>query len=112
MQAGEIPFESVHGAPVFEWFARSENREEAEIFHNAMVSFSNVCLPAFLESYDFSQSHTLVDVGGRLGGIVRTILKACPKLKGVIADLPEVVEPAAKAIFDDGLQARCSAAAQ
>ena len=111
LQARKTPFEDVFGEPIFQWFSRPENREEAEIFHKAMVSFSGVCIPAFLESYDFTQFHTIVDVGGGLGGIVRAILKSCPKLKGMIADLPEVVEAAAQAIAADGLSARCTAVA-
>jgi len=48
-------------------------------------------------------------VGGGLGGIVRAILKACPKLRGMITELPEVVEPAKQAIAEDGLTNRCTA---
>jgi hypothetical protein len=111
LQAGKTPFEYVFGEPVFQWFAHPENRDEAEIFHKGMVSFSGACIPAFLESYDFAQFHTIVDVGGGLGGIVRAILKSCPKLKGMIADLPEVVEAASQAIAADGLTSRCTAVA-
>ena len=76
-----------------------------------MVSFSGSCIGAFLEAYDFTQFHTIADVGGGLGSIVRAILKACPKLKGVISEMPEVVEPARRAIAEDGLSSRCTAMA-
>src|SRR5690349_1599372 len=91
------------GCAGLQWLAQPENRKSADRFHKAMVSFSSVCVPAFLESYDSSQFHTLMDVGGGPGGIVRAILKSCPNLKAVIADLPEVVEHASKALRDDGL---------
>jgi O-methyltransferase len=111
LQRGKTPFEDVFGEPVFKWFFRPENREEAEIFHKGMVSFSSTCAPAFLESYDFTQFQHIMDLGGGLGGIVRAILKGCPKLKGTVADLPEVVEQTNHAIAADGLGPRCSAIA-
>lgn len=111
LHRGKTPFEDVLGEPVFKWFFRPENREEAEIFHKGMVSFSGACIPAFLESYDFTQFQRIIDLGGGLGGIVRAILKACPKLKGTIADLPEVAEQANQAIAADGLSSRCNAVA-
>ena len=111
LQRGQTPFEDVFGEPVFKWFFRPENREEAEIFHKGMVSFSSTCAPAFLESYDFTRFQHIIDLGGGLGAIVRAILKACPELKGTVADLPEVVEQTSDAIAADGLSSRCSTVA-
>lgn len=111
VKAGEVPFERVYGEEYFKWINRPENQDEAELFHKGMVSFSGSCIGAFLEAYDFSQFHTIADVGGGLGGIVRAILKACPKLKGMITELPEVVEPAKRAIAADKLSDRCTAVA-
>src|SRR5262249_5154715 len=111
IRAGQVPFERVFGEEYFKWINRPENREEATLFHNGMVSFSGSCIGAFLEAYDFAQFHTIADVGGGLGGIVRAILKAYPKLKGMITELPEVVEPAKQAIAEDGLDGRCTAVA-
>ena len=111
LHRGKTPFEDVHGESVFQWFGRPEHRKEFEAFHQAMVSFSGACIPAFLNSYDFTQFQTIVDLGGGLGGIIRAILKACPKVKGVIADLPEVAEQAKQAIAADNLSPRCSAVA-
>jgi len=111
LQRGKTPFEDVFGEPVFKWFFRPENREEAEIFHKGMVSFSSTCAPAFLQSYDFTQFQHIIDLGGGLGGIVRAILKACPKLKGTVADLPEVVEQTNQTIAAEGLSSRCATVA-
>jgi predicted transcriptional regulator len=109
IKAGQVPFERVFGEEYFKWINRPENKDEATLFHNGMVSFSGSCIGAFLEAYDFTQFHTIADVGGGLGGIVRAILKACPKLRGMITELPEVVEPAKQAIAEDGLTNRCTA---
>jgi predicted transcriptional regulator len=109
IKAGQVPFERVFGEEYFKWINRPENQDEATLFHKGMVSFSGSCIGAFLEAYDFTQFHTIADVGGGFGAIVRAILKACPKLKGMITELPEVVEPAKQAIAEDGLSGRCTA---
>jgi len=109
IKADQVPFERVYGEEYFKWINRPENKDEATLFHKGMVSFSGTCVGAFLEAYDFSQFHTIADVGGGLGGILRAILKACPKLKGMITELPEVVEAAKQAIAEDGLSHRCTA---
>lgn len=111
IKAGQVPFERVFGEEYFKWITRPENEDEATLFHNGMVSFSGSCIGAFLEAYDFSQFNTIADVGGGLGGIVRAMLKACPKLKAMITELPEVVESAKQAIAEDGLSGRCTAVA-
>ena len=111
IKAGEVPFERVFGEEYFRWINRRENEDEATLFHKGMASFSGSCIAAFLEAYDFAQFDTIADVGGGLGGMVRAILKACPKLKGMITELPEVVETAKWAIAQDGLSGRCSAVA-
>jgi SAM-dependent methyltransferase len=61
--------------------------------------------PALMESYDFSTINKVVDIGGGHGSLLASILKANPTLKGVLFDLPEVVEAARE--IDAGVAERC-----
>ena len=63
---------------------------------------------AIVEAYDFSTAHTIVDVGGGLGHLLAGLLKANPKARGVLFDLPEVVDKAAANLEKAGLAARCA----
>jgi 16S rRNA A1518/A1519 N6-dimethyltransferase RsmA/KsgA/DIM1 with predicted DNA glycosylase/AP lyase activity len=62
---------------------------------------------AILESYDFSSIDTLVDVGGGDGGLIAALLKAQPRMKGVVFDAPHVVAGARQRIEREGLTERC-----
>lgn len=50
---------------------------------------------ATLESYDFGRFSTVVDVGGGNGAYLSGILASYPALRGVLFDLPDVVERSA-----------------
>ena len=52
--------------------------------------------PAVLDAYDFSwlNGKTLVDVGGGNGSTIAGVLEANPSLRGILFDLPHVVERA------------------
>jgi len=49
----------------------------------------------FLRRFDFSQCHSVVDVGGGSGGLVATLCDAHPGLRGTLFDLPRTAALAA-----------------
>jgi hypothetical protein len=92
VQTGKPAWGKVHGAEVFEYFA--ENKEPARIFDQAMSSFTGIAADAVVEAYDFSGIETLVDIAGGQGRLLTGILEANPTTKGVLFDLPHVIEGA------------------
>ena len=54
-------------------------------------------LTAIADAYDFSKFERLVDVGGGHGALLIAILTRHPTLRGVLHDLPAVVESAPRA---------------
>ncbi|HEX7728659.1 MAG TPA: methyltransferase [Terracidiphilus sp.] len=109
VEEGETTFDRVYGEPFFQWLSRAENRLEAAVFNNAMTSISQMCIPAFLEAYSFEPYTCVVDVGGGHGALLRSILQKHHGLRGVVAEMPAVVENARRAIAADGLADRCEA---
>ncbi len=61
-----------------------------------MTSVSGTENPAIAAAYKFSGLRTLVDVAGGHGSLMATILKANPKLRGVLFDQPSVIARAGK----------------
>jgi len=61
-----------------------------------MTSLSTAENLKIAAAYKFSRIRTLVDVGGGHGSLLATILKANPKLKGVLFDQPSVIARAEK----------------
>ena len=100
--------ERVIGMPVFEYFAKPENKELSEIFNNAMTGFSAGVAPAALEAYDFSGIDVLVDVAGGHGMVLSSILRQYPAMRGVLFDLPHVIAGSGPVIEAAGLKDRCT----
>ena len=92
IRTGQTAFEHVYGKPVFQFL--SEHPESAKTFDEAMVGVHGDETGAVLDAFDFSGFSTLVDVGGGNGSNLTQILIRSPKLKGILYDLPHVVERA------------------
>ena len=75
-----------------------------------MTSLSTAENPKIAAAYKFSRIRTLVDVGGGHGSLLATILKANPKLKGVLFDQPSVIARAEKDqhVTAKGIAERCT----
>jgi hypothetical protein len=92
IMTGEAAFEYTHGTPVYDYLGA--HPELGEPFQRWMTRQSELHNAAIVVSYDFSSFSRLVDVGGGRGATLRAILEAYPVLRGVLFDLPHVVEQA------------------
>ena len=92
VRTGRSAWAQMHGDDVFDYFR--VNPEAAEIFNRAMTSFSALATAAVTEAYDFSGIKTLIDIAGGHGRLLTTILEANPSTRGVLFDLPHVIEGA------------------
>ena len=104
---GALPFDHVHGVPLFEYLAQHPEKERR--FAASMASVSGVQNEAVARAYPFGKLRQLVDVGGAHGHLLATILRRHKKLRGVLYDQTQVVAAAAKSGFlsAPGLAGRC-----
>jgi hypothetical protein len=109
VQTGDIPFDHAHGKPVMEWLG--EHPGASGVYNRANAVKAMTSHRAIVEAYDFSGISVLTDVGGGYGTLMAEILIAHPGMKGVIADLPAVVQGAEEEIRKRGLESRCRATA-
>jgi ubiquinone/menaquinone biosynthesis C-methylase UbiE len=109
VRTGEIAFDRAFGMPVWKFF--EQNPGNAKTFNDAMTGFTLAVNDAVLSSYDFSSISRIVDVGGGHGSLIASILKANPKMRGVLFDAPPVIEGARHRLKDEGLAERCEATA-
>jgi hypothetical protein len=68
--------------------------EEGQVFHEAMAGKSFAQIGPILEVYDFSGLQTIGDIGGGLGHLLSAVLARAPQARGVLFDLPQVIERA------------------
>ena len=82
--------------------------EGAALFNAAMTALTSAFDGAVTATYDFSRFRTLVDVGGGQGALLASILAANPRLRGIVFDIPPVIEGAKARIAAAGLAERCA----
>jgi len=89
IETGKTGREKVFGMDGFEYL--KQHPDQARIFDDAMTSMSAVIGPPVAAAYDFGQWGSISDVGGGNGILLAAILRAHPKVQGVLADLPHVL---------------------
>jgi len=97
VKTGQTAFDRVHGLKLFDYFGK--HPDKAREFGEAMTSISGTENPVVAAACDFSKVRTLVDVGGSHGHLLAAILKANRRLKGVLFDLPQVLDQARSAPY-------------
>lgn len=105
VKTGDTAFEKAHGMPVSEWL--ENNPRAADVFNEANAVKAGNSHRAIVDVYDFAGINTLTDVGGGLGVLMAEILIANPLMKGVVADIPSVIQKARKTILSRGIEDRC-----
>ena len=108
VKTGEVPFVKAHGVHPFEYLEK--HPDDLAVFGESMTSLSATENPAIVAAYKFSAIQTLADVGGGHCSLLATILKANPKLKGVLFDQPSVIARARKDqhVTAKGIAERCT----
>jgi hypothetical protein len=105
VKTGKNAFQNVYGMEISPYLR--QHPEKAQILNEAMTSFTLSSISTVLDSYDFSSIHQIVDIGGGHGILIAEILKANPKMKGILSDLPSVVEGARYLLNAQGVAERC-----
>jgi len=92
VQTGEPSVDKLRGMPFFAYL--DTDPELAEVFNNAMTATSGITNEIALGHYDFTGFTLIADVGGGHGALLSTILRRAPQARGLLYDLPSVVEGA------------------
>jgi hypothetical protein len=77
------------------WGYLTQHPAEGRVFNAAMGAKAHGAVAGILASYDFSGFDVIGDIGGGNGHLLRAILDTVPNARGVLFDLPHVVEDAA-----------------
>lgn len=88
--AESTPFENTFGVDLYEYLAN--HPEAAARYDVAIDSFTQKEARELCSQFDFAGYESLVDVGGGHGKLLQEVLAQWPNLRGVLCDLPHVVE--------------------
>jgi hypothetical protein len=106
LRSGKTAVELAFGATGF-FEQYQKDPVQAEIFNASMTALSNAHFSGVVEAYNFTSIRKLVDVGGGHGRLISMILKAYPRMRGALYDLPHAFEGGRKGISEAGLTDRC-----
>jgi O-methyltransferase domain len=90
------------------WSYLAENPYASQIFNDAMAAKAHAQVTAVVAAYDFSECGLVGDIGGGQGHLVQANLEVSPDSRGVLFDLPHVIEQAS-GMASDRLSLRAAA---
>lgn len=105
VETGQTGFEKIYNMRPFDYLPL--HPEQGAIFDAAMTSVHGRESPAALAAYDFSTIGVLADIGGGNGSLISATLEKHCKLRGILFDMPSVIERSRANIKQAGLDARC-----
>ncbi len=105
VRTGAGTFEEVHGTSM--WEALSRHPAQEAIFNAAMARRGVMQAQTVLEACDLTGVERVVDVGGGDGALLAALLGREPRLRGVLADRPDVAAEAERRMAAAGVVERC-----
>ena len=107
IKTGKPGFEHAFGMEIFDYFA--QNEEVGSGFDRLMGKMSEAVSASIINNFDFSSLKTFVDIGGGNGTLAAAILQTNPRLRGIIFDLPDVIERTSQRLLALEISERCEA---
>lgn len=92
LRSGGTAFDSLFGKPVFDWYGA--HPAEAQKFSRAMEGTTRLIEAALVATWTPPPFTIAVDVGGSRGTLVASLLQRNPDARGILFDLPDIVENA------------------
>src|SRR5262249_12489455 len=96
VRTGANASERLLGKPIFAFYAA--DAEQSTIHDEAMRAASASHAEILLDALDLAGAGVIVDIGGGTGELLAAILAANPDLRGVLFDLPNVVDRATQVL--------------
>ncbi len=109
VRTGQPAWDQVTGVPNFEYLAK--HPEQAAVFNAAMAEYTRAAAPGIVGRHDFSRYATIVDVGGGDGSLLAEVLKAAPRTRGTVFDLPAGLDAASRTLAAAGVADRATVTA-
>lgn len=88
LRSGQSAFEDLFGCPFFVWLA--EQSDERLTYHRALRAYAQEDYTALPSLVDLQRHRRVVDAGGGSGDLLSILLRAQPRLTGVLLERPEV----------------------
>jgi hypothetical protein len=105
VRTGRPGFDAAFGTGIFEFLA--QHPTNAAVFDAAMSERTTAFAPSVAVIHDFSDAHTVVDVGGGRGTLLVEVLRRHRHLRGVLLETPTVAANADAILDATDIAGRC-----
>ena len=105
VQTGKTGFDSVYGAPLFEYYATHPDVEASAAAR--MLARTLPAAAEFAASEVVRDARTVVDVGGGAGTLLAEVLRERSEIGGVLLERPGMLEHARGYLAEQGVADRC-----
>jgi hypothetical protein len=107
VRTGKKVFPEVFGKELFDYL-HEDAWATGRVLNRAMTQASNHTSESIVDVLELAGVATVADIGGGQGHLLREVLRRNPELRGVLFDLPAVVQGAVPELHDGGTLAdRC-----
>jgi len=104
IKTGKPAFNHRYGVGYFDYIAK--NQALSQSFDLGMANLSAKEDALIANSFDFSNYHSIVDLGGGIGGLLAEILKKNPSSQGVVYELAHLRDRVEVFLQNQGLSSR------
>lgn len=106
LRTGESGLLKSSGLDLFSYLAA--HCDDRAYFNEAMIGIHGATASVVATAYNFNAFDSIVDVGGGTGTLLKSILNATRRPRGVLFDLPETAREAREEFANEGLLERCT----
>ncbi len=107
VRTGKNGFALAHG-PLDDLYQFGRKDEAfSETFVSGMDRVTDWQRHAIVSAYDFASFATIVDVGGGRGSLISSLLRRCPRSRGILFDQPHTLDMAEAVLATEGVRERC-----
>ena len=92
LREGGTAFERKYNMPIWQYYAKHPELEV--LFGEAMNNLTDIANKGIVNSYKFAPFSFAIDIGGGHGGLLSGLLEGHSKARGMIFDLPTVIDEA------------------
>ncbi|MEV5341633.1 methyltransferase [Streptomyces sp. NPDC052676] len=93
VRSGRCAFQETYGKDLFTYF-HEDDPEAGEACLRGYAALSRAMIPGVVAALDLTGVDTLCDVGGGNGGLLKALLEAGPRTRGVLLERPPVLAAA------------------
>ncbi|WUH98267.1 methyltransferase [Spirillospora sp. NBC_00431] len=104
VRTGRPAYETTYGRPF--WADLSAVPSLGESFDELMATDEEAATAALVAAYDWSAVRHMLDMGGAPGAMLKAVMRAAPRARGTLLDLPGPAERARKNLASAGLADR------